>query len=344
MPHTQRQTLRRTRTARLTELYNRLQALLPLLEQIVRPAEEIREATQPYTPASHLPPESAPRYRFEKCGRESWAVLDSQAGDALVVLGRYKKGAASLVELLEDYERRLAALSPPLPRPRLRDGKATVISCPMSATQRAIQDPLVVCYDRLRSQKIDPRIDNGLSITTDGRKLALDARLIAQAEDDPASKINALVETVTAIWRRTDASRGTQLIFCDMGVNRTPWGYSVYEDAVDKLVRNGLPRGDIAAIGDADTDAKKQALFDKVRAGTMRVLIGSTQKIGTGTNVQHQLVALHRLDAPWKSAEVQQRDGRILRQGNAAAEVLIYRYVTEGSFDAYMDLQEGHQA
>jgi hypothetical protein len=134
----------------------------------------------------------------------------------------------SLVELLEDYERRLAARSPPLPRPPLRDGKATVIACPMSATQRAIQDQLVVCYDRLRSQKIDPRIDNGFSITTDGRRMALDARLIAQAEDDPVSKINALVETVTAIWRCTDASRGTQLIFCDMGVNRTPWGYSVY--------------------------------------------------------------------------------------------------------------------
>jgi hypothetical protein len=168
----------------------------------------------------------------------------------------------------------------------------------MSATQRAIQDQLVMGYDQLRSQKIDPRSDNALSITTDGRKRALDARLIAQAEDDPASKINALMETVTAIWRRADTSLGTQLIFCDMGVNRTPWGYSVYEDAVDKLVRNGLPRGDIAAIGDPDTDAKKQTLFDKVRAGTVRVLIGSTQKMGTDTNVQHRLVALHRLDAP----------------------------------------------
>jgi Helicase conserved C-terminal domain len=221
-------------------------------------------------------------------------------------------------------------------RPALAGGKATVIACPMSETQRAIQDQLVKRYDRLRSEKVDPRVDNALAITTDGRKLALDARLITPGEDYPGSKVNALVETVTAIWQRTAPERGTQLIFCDMGVHATSWGYCVYENLTRKLINNGIPRAQVATIGEADTDAKKQVLFEKVRAGTVRVLIGSTQKMGTGTNVQQRLVALHHLDAPWKPAEVEQRDGRILRQGNSNKEVSIYRYVTEGSFDAYM--------
>src|SRR5207249_10319649 len=113
-------------------------------------------------------------------------------------------------------------------------------------------------------------------------------------------------------------------------------GYSVYEDIIKKLIAKGVPPEQIAAIGDADSDAKKQALFDKVRSGSVRVLLGSTQKMGTGTNVQKRLIALHHLDAPWKPAEVEQRDGRILRQGNTNAEVAIYRYVTQGSFDSYM--------
>src|SRR5271166_3719597 len=121
-----------------------------------------------------------------------------------------------------------------------------------------------------------------------------------------------------------------------MGVNPTPWGYSPYADIIQKLVARGIPREQIAAMGDAESDAKKQALFEKVRQGSVRVLIGSTQKMGTGTNVQKRLAALHHLDAPWKPAEVEQRDGRILRQGNENEEVSIYRYVTEGSFDSYM--------
>src|SRR5207245_1898274 len=131
-------------------------------------------------------------------------------------------------------------------------------------------------------------------------------------------------------------TRGTQMIFADMGVNPTQWGYSPYEEITRKLVAHGIPRNEIAAIGDAESDPKKQALFEKVRQGSVRVLIGSTQKMGTGTNVQKRLVALHHLDAPWKPAEVEQRDGRILRQGNQNEEVEIYRYVTEGSCDAYM--------
>jgi N12 class adenine-specific DNA methylase len=224
-----------------------------------------------------------------------------------------------------------------LPRPRLEGGKPTVVACPMSDEQHALQQELVERYDRLRSQKVDPRIDNALAITTDGRKLATDARMLsASAPDFPESKVNRLVGNVVTTWKRTIPTRGTQMIFADMGVNPTVWGYSPYSEIIEKLVARGIPREQIAAIGDAESDAKKQALFEKVRQGSVRVLIGSTQKMGTGTNVQKRLVALHHLDAPWKPAEVEQRDGRILRQGNENQEVAIYRYVTEGSFDAYM--------
>ena len=224
-----------------------------------------------------------------------------------------------------------------LPTPRLETGKPIIVACPMSEEQHAIQLELVERYERLRSQKVDPREDNALAITTDGRKLALDARMLsATAPDFANSKVNALVNNVVTVWKRSAPSRGTQMIFCDMGVHPTSWGYSAYDDITKKLIAAGVPAEQIAAIGEADSDAKKQALFDKVRSGAIRVLIGSTQKMGTGTNVQKRLIALHHLDAPWKPAEVEQRDGRILRQKNENEEVAIYRYVTQGSFDAYM--------
>jgi N12 class adenine-specific DNA methylase len=224
-----------------------------------------------------------------------------------------------------------------LPRPKLQGGKPVTVACPMSHEQCQLQQELVERYEKLRSQKVDPREDNALAITTDGRKLATDARMLdATAEDCPDSKINRLVENVAEIWKKSTPRRGTQMIFADMGVNPTAWGFSPYQEIVEKLVEHGIPREEIATIGDAESDAKKQALFEKVRQGSVRVLLGSTQKMGTGTNVQKRLAALHHLDAPWKPAEVEQRDGRILRQGNQNEEVAIYRYVTEGSFDAYM--------
>src|SRR5262249_15679474 len=224
-----------------------------------------------------------------------------------------------------------------LPRPRLETGKPIIVACPMSEEQHELQDKLVERYERLRSQKVDPREDNALNITTDGRKLATDARMLsATAPDFPGSKVNALVENVATIWGRTAATRGTQMGFADIGVNLTPWGYSAYDDIITKLVARGIPREQIAAVGDTDSDAKKQALFERVRSGQVRVLLGSTQKMGTGTNVQKRLVALHHLDAPWKPAEAEQRAGRILRQGNENGEVGVYGYVTEGSFDGYM--------
>jgi N12 class adenine-specific DNA methylase len=224
-----------------------------------------------------------------------------------------------------------------LPTPALAGGKAAVVPCPMSEEQHTIQRTLVARYERLRSSKVDPREDNALAITTDGRKLALDARLVSPAAAESfEGKVNALVERVVRTYRASEETKGTQLVFCDLGVNETPWGYSVYRELVSKLASSGIPRGEIAEVGDADNDAKKQKLFERVRQGTVRVLIGSTQKMGTGANVQRMLVALHHLDAPWKPAEVEQREGRVLRQGNENEVVSIYRYVTEGSFDAFM--------
>ena len=224
-----------------------------------------------------------------------------------------------------------------LPRPRLQGGKPHVVACPMSDEQARLQQELVKRYERIRSSKVDPREDNALKITTDGRKLAIDARMLsAEAAPFGGSKMEAMLDRVMDHWQRTQEQRGTQMIFCDMGVNPTSWGYSPYEEIVTELVRRGMPRREIATIGEADSDAKKRALFDKVRSGQIRVILGSTMKMGTGTNVQKRLGALHELDAPWRPDEVEQREGRILRQGNENEEIAIYRYVTEGSFDAFM--------
>lgn len=279
---------------------------------------------------------------------DAWAasfgeVVDSMEispdGSTLKPRSRFAKftNLPELVQMFRSFADVQTAEMLNLPRPALEGGKPRTIACPMSDEQAELQAGLVKRYERIRSEKVDPREDNALAITTDGRKLALDSRMLsATALDDPRCKINALVRNVERIWRKTEPTRGTQMIFCDMGVHPTKWGFSAYDEVVGKLEATGIPRQQIAIMGDADTDAKKQALFEKVRQGTVRVLIGSTQKMGTGTNVQKRLVALHHLDAPWKPAEVEQREGRILRQGNQNAEVAIYRYVTEGSFDAYM--------
>ena len=202
-----------------------------------------------------------------------------------------------------------------LPRPKLAGGKAEVVACPMSDEQEAVQQTLVERYERIRNGGVDPRVDNALAITTDGRKLALDARMLSpDAKPAAESKVDAMLDKTAETWKRTAATKATQMIFCDMGVNPTAWGYGVYDEIVAGLVQRGIHREQIAVMGDADSDAKKQALFEKVRQGQVRVLIGSTAKMGTGTNVQRRLVAMHHLDAPWKPAEVEQRDGRILRQ------------------------------
>ena len=175
-----------------------------------------------------------------------------------------------------------------------------------------------------------------LKITSEGRKAALDLRLMKpSAPDDPQGKVNQAVENIFRIWQDSKPERSAQLVFCDLSTPKDK-GFSVYRDAAEKLERLGVPSGDIAFIQDYDSDAAKLSLFRDVRAGKVRVLFGSTQKMGSGTNVQERLIALHHFDAPWRPADVEQREGRILRQGNKNEVVSIYRYVTEGSFDAYM--------
>src|SRR5438093_4432896 len=175
-----------------------------------------------------------------------------------------------------------------------------------------------------------------LKITSEGRKAALDLRLMKPtAREEPQSKVNQAVESIFRIWLDTKSQRSTQLVFCDLSTPKDR-SFSVYRDVAEKLERFGVPGGDIAFIQDYDSDASKLALFRDVRAGKVRILFGSTQKMGSGTNVQERLVALHHLDAPWRPADVEQREGRILRQGNKNSVVQIYRYVSEGSFDAYM--------
>ena len=190
--------------------------------------------------------------------------------------------------------------------------------------------------ERLKTGRVDPREDNMLKITSEGRKAALDLRLMKPgSREEPQSKVNQAVENIFRIWQDTKAERSTQLVFCDLSTPKDR-GFSVYRDIAEKLERFGVPGGDIAFIQDYDSDASKLALFRGVRTGKVRILFGSTQKMGSGTNVQERLVALHHLDAPWRPADVEQREGRILRQGNKNSVVQIYRYVTEFSFDAYM--------
>jgi len=223
-----------------------------------------------------------------------------------------------------------------LPVPDLHGGKPTVISAPCSPELKEIVASLVERADALRMGRVDPREDNMLLVTTDGRKAALDLRLHdPRLPDHPDSKVNKAVAEIERIWRETAAERSAQLVFCDLSVPTGGQGFSVYEDMRDKLVARGIPAGETAFIQDAESDAAKLQLFRDVRAGKVRILFGSTQKMGTGANVQERLIALHHLDAPWRPADVEQREGRILRQGNSNAEIRVYRYVTEQSFDAY---------
>jgi N12 class adenine-specific DNA methylase len=223
-----------------------------------------------------------------------------------------------------------------LPRPKLDGEKPTVRNAPATPELKAFVQELAKRAERLKTNRVDPSVDNMLKITSEGRKAALDLRLMKpSAKDDPQGKVNQAVENIFRIWQESKPERSAQLVFCDLSTPKDK-GFSVYRDAADKLERLGVPSGDIAFIQDYDSDAAKLSLFRDVRAGKVRVLFGSTQKMGSGTNVQERLIALHHFDAPWRPADVEQREGRILRQGNKNEVISIYRYVTEGSFDAYM--------
>ena len=191
--------------------------------------------------------------------------------------------------------------------------------------------------EKIHAGGVDPHVDNMLRITNDGRKLALDMRLIQPlAPDDPDGKVAVCARNVFRIWEQTKEKRSAQLVFCDLSTPTTDGSFSVYDDLKKKLMDAGIPEEEIAFIHTADSEAKKKELFSKVRSGQVRVLLGSTAKMGAGTNVQDKLIALHDLDCPWRPSDLQQRLGRIVRQGNENEEVEIYRYVTEGTFDAYL--------
>jgi N12 class adenine-specific DNA methylase len=223
-----------------------------------------------------------------------------------------------------------------LPRPAIATGKPQVIAAPASEQLKDYVQTLVKRAERLRSSRVDPSEDNMLKITGDGRKAALDMRLVdpfAEAHGD--TKLNRAADRIHALWQATRHELCTQLVFCDLSTP-DPKRFNVYEDMRALLVAAGIPRHEMAFIHEAQTDQAKINLFNAVNAGKIRVLMGSTEKMGAGTNVQRRLRALHHLDAPWRPRDIEQREGRILRQGNLNAEVEIYRYVTEGSFDAYM--------
>ena len=206
-----------------------------------------------------------------------------------------------------------------------------------SVYQEEMVEALSERASKVHSGAVDPKEDNMLRITSDGRKLGLDQRLMNPLlPDEPGSKVNACMENILRIYKEGEAQKLTQLVFCDLSTPHGDGSFNVYDDIRDKLVASGIPKEEIQFIHDADTEIKKKDLFAKVRSGQVRILFGSTQKLGAGTNVQDRLIALHDLDAPWRPGDLEQRAGRIVRQGNMNPDVHIYRYVTEKSFDSYL--------
>lgn len=205
-----------------------------------------------------------------------------------------------------------------------------------SDIQKELVESLGERAQKIRDGTVDPHEDNMLKITNDGRKLALDQRLINELlPENKNSKVNACIKNILKIYHETVEEKSTQLVFCDMSTPRND-AFNVYDEIKNKLLEEGIPESEIAYIHNAKTDAKKKELFSKVREGKVRILIGSTGKMGAGTNVQERLIAIHDLDCPWRPSDLEQRAGRIVRQGNRNKDVYIYRYVTEGTFDAYL--------
>ena len=191
--------------------------------------------------------------------------------------------------------------------------------------------------EKVRARLVEPNVDNMLKITNDGRNLALDQRMIdPMLPDDPNSKVNACIDNVYRIWEKYADTKATQLVFCDLSTPKNDGTFNIYDDVREKLVARGIPAEQIRFIHEATSDAQKKELFAKVRSGEVRVLLGSTPKMGAGTNVQDRLIAIHNLDCPWRPSDLEQRQGRIERQGNMFPEVEVYRYVTEQTFDAYL--------
>jgi hypothetical protein len=243
------------------------------------------------------------------------------------------QGLPELMAMFNEFADVKTADTLQLPRP---EAKYHTIAAKPTAHQKALVKEISKRADAVHKRMVDPTEDNMLKITTDGRKTGLDQRLIDESlPDDPGSKVNACKDNIFKIWKETEKDRLTQLVFCDFS---TPGKgkFNLYDDIKNKLIAQGIPENEIAFIHDADTKEKKAELFEKVRTGEVRIMFGSTAKCGSGTNVQDRLIALHDLDCPWRPADLEQRAGRIVRQGNQNDEVHIYRYVTEATFDAYL--------
>lgn len=223
-----------------------------------------------------------------------------------------------------------------LPVPKLVGGKPINVALPPSPQQKQMVADLADRAEEIRAGNVDPTEDNMLKVTNDGRKLALDQRLIdPNLPENPNDKVHACAENVYRIWSETKDKKLTQLVFCDLSTPK-PDGFNVYDDLRNLLISMGIPENEVQFIHSANTEVKKAELFAKVRSGDVRVLMGSTGKMGAGTNVQRLLVTTHHLDCGWKPSDIEQRNGRMIRQGNTNAEVYEYRYVTESSFDSYM--------
>lgn len=231
-------------------------------------------------------------------------------------------------------------LNLPTPTPHYHN-----IAVKPSDYQKEMVESFAERADKVRGGSVDPSVDNMLKITNDGRKLALDQRMISpMLPDFEGSKINACVNNIYQIWEENADKKSAQLVFCDLSTPKSDAEFSVYTDIRQKLIERGVPESEIRFIHEAKTEVQKQELFKKVRKGEVRVLLGSTQKMGAGTNVQDKLIALHDIDCPWRPSDLEQRSGRIIRQGNENTDVHIYRYVTEQTFDAYMyQIVEGKQ-
>jgi hypothetical protein len=223
-----------------------------------------------------------------------------------------------------------------LPTPEIEGGKAAIIVTDCTAFQKMLMDSFVERAEKIRKRKVEPNVDNMLKLTNEAKLMSIDPRLVYKnAPNDPNSKLNICIGSVFDIWRDNAEANLTQLVFCDSGTPR-PGQFNVYDEMKHCLIEKGVPAEEIAFIHDAKTDEQREALFEKVRMGEIRILLGSTSKLGTGTNVQDRLIAVHHLDCPWRPSDINQRDGRILRQGNQNPVIKILRYVTKGTFDSYL--------
>lgn len=223
-----------------------------------------------------------------------------------------------------------------LPTPEIEGGKATIVATEATPFQKMLMESFVERADQIRNGEVDACVDNMLKLTNEAKLMSIDPRLIIEdSPNDPESKLNIAIDKVFDIWEGNKDKSSTQIIFCDSGTPK-PGQFNVYDEIKQCLINKGVFEEEIAFVHDAKTDEQREALFEKVRAGEVRILLGSTSKLGTGTNVQDKLIAVHHLDCPWRPSDIEQRDGRIMRQGNENPVVGVYRYVTKGTFDAYL--------